>query len=255
VAPARLAEDWDNPGFQVGSRAHTVSKILFALDATLETVRKACRVGAQMLITHHPLIYKPLTTVNLEVHPGNVIVEAIRGGVSIACAHTNLDVSQGGINDILADLLGLHHVEQLVVAETGAGLGRIGRLPEPISLLDLKARIEGLLGMGDARVMYKGDREIRVVAVVGGAGGGLIAPARERGADVLVTGDVTYHQALEARSLDMAVVDAGHFQTEKAAFQVFAKHFKTSAVRKGWNVDVEVDGDEADPMSSGQTAG
>jgi putative NIF3 family GTP cyclohydrolase 1 type 2 len=122
-------------------------------------------------------------------------------------------------------------------------------------LLELKVRIERLLGMGGARAMCKGDREIRVVAVVGGAGGGLIAPARERGADVLVTGDVTYHQALEARSLDMAVVDAGHFQTEKAAFQVFAKHFKTSAVRKGWNVDVEVDGDEADPMSSGQTAG
>jgi len=253
VAPSRLAAGWDNPGLQVGSRSHVVTKILFALDPTLDAVRHAAEVGAQMLITHHPLVHRPMTLVDWDRYPGNVIVEAVRKQIAVACAHTNLDVSKGGINDILTELIGLLHVEPLTVSEDeeGIGLGRIGQLPEPATLSSLGTRIGGLLGTEGSRMVGEADREIRMVAVVGGAGGSSMVPAFEKGADVLVTGDVTHHHALEAKALGLAVIDAGHFSTEKAAFKIFAERFKDLASAAGWDVLIEAKADEKDPMASG----
>jgi dinuclear metal center YbgI/SA1388 family protein len=241
----------------VGSHSQVVSKILFALDATLEAVRDASQLGAQMLITHHPLLYKPMTRLDWNVHPGNVIAEAVRRGVVVACAHTNLDASKGGINDILSDLLGLQHVKPIAESQAGedTGLGRVGELREPTSLRELKTRIGEIFGTEEIRLVGEGDREIRTVAVVGGAGGSLLLQAFEKGADVLVTGDVTYHHALEAKSLGIAVLDAGHFYTERTAFLIFAGRFGSAASAKGWNVTIAWKEDELDPVAPGPADG
>ncbi|MDY7035856.1 MAG: Nif3-like dinuclear metal center hexameric protein, partial [Thermodesulfobacteriota bacterium] len=141
IAPAYSAEEWDNPGLQVGYPSQEVNKIFVALDPTLKAVEKALKSNAQLLLTHHPLIFKSLSCINKEIYPGNVISEALKKGISIVAAHTNLDVAQGGINDILANLFSLDNIEALWKRDDfkfdNAGIGRIGDLPEPMKLGDM----------------------------------------------------------------------------------------------------------------------
>ena len=113
IAPSRLAEPWDNPGLQVGSYSQEIKKIFFALDPTLKTLRFAFKGGAQLLLTHHPLIFRPLSRLEIHAYPQNVIFEAVRNEISVVAAHTNLDVAKGGMNDILADMMELQQVEVL----------------------------------------------------------------------------------------------------------------------------------------------
>lgn len=251
LAPTRLAQPWDNTGFQVGSYSQEISKILVALDPVLRNVRSAHGSQSQLLLTHHPLIFKPISRLNINSFPGNVIFEAAKTGVSIVAAHTNLDVARGGINDILADLLGLKHVEILedMHGEEGVGLGRIGDLPESTNLSAVLKKIKTILKTENLKVIDREDDHIRRLAVVGGAGGSLVPLAAEKGADLLLTGDISHHHALEAESSGIVLIDGGHFRTEKTAFKVFAGQFRDLIRAEGWEVGVEVEEDETDPMN------
>ncbi|MBW1850887.1 MAG: Nif3-like dinuclear metal center hexameric protein [Deltaproteobacteria bacterium] len=250
IAPARLAETWDNPGLQVGSYSQEIMKIFMALDPTLKALRSASEHHAQLLLTHHPLIFAPLSQLDTNVYPGNVISETVKRGISIVAAHTNLDVAAGGINDILSELLGLQHAE--VLEETagmdGVGLGRIGELPKPKTLLSIINDIQRIFGSEKLRLVAHQDIRIHRIAVVGGSGGGLVARAFEKGADLLITGDIGHHHALMAESLGIALIDAGHFHTEKTAFSSFAERLRGMAADLGWEVVVETHKDETDPM-------
>ena len=139
IAPFALAEEWDNSGLQVGSRNQTVKKILVALDPTFEAVCRASSTGAQLLITHHPLLFRAVSCIDLNTYPGNVISEAIKNDVAIVAAHTNLDSAKTGINYHLAGKIGLVDVEVLepkeLLGEGGYGLGVVGNLPEPVDLI------------------------------------------------------------------------------------------------------------------------
>jgi dinuclear metal center YbgI/SA1388 family protein len=252
LAPRGLAEPWDNPGLQVGDPDRRINGILVSLDPTLAAVREASGRGAQLLVTHHPLIFRPISSLDMSSFPGDVIGEAVRTGVSVVSLHTNLDSAEGGINDILAGLLDLRDVEvlekragdgtapQIIPAKAKAettGVGRVGNLPDSVSLSVMKTKVmEALCTKRPLRQI--GDRRdmVRRVAVVGGAGGSLVAQAVERGADILVTGDVTYHQALEAVRLGLTVIDGGHFLTERAAMRVFAERLKAVLFSGGWEV-------------------
>lgn len=249
IAPSELAEPWDNPGLQVGSYSQEVEKIFLSLDPTLRAVSMACERRAQLLLTHHPLIFKGLSLVDFGGYPGNVIRVAARNGISVVAAHTNLDMAQGGINDILADLVGLENVEVLKeVGKTGVeGLGRIGNLSGATTLSDFASNVGVMLGTEKLKIV--GDRDTRVgrVAVVGGSGGSLLSTAFEKGADLLLTGDVGHHHALECRSLGMALIDGGHFHLEKTAFGVFSERLKDILSSYGWEIEVEWEEREADP--------
>ncbi len=250
IAPSGLAEPWDNPGLQVGSPFSEVNKVLIALDPTLEVVSAASRCGAQLLLTHHPLIFAPLSSLDTSKYPGKVISTALEQGISIISAHTNLDSAKDGINDILAELLDLQDIRALQdSAETdGSGLGRIGDLPGRLDFHEFIARVKKIFGLGTIRVAGKLPGSVNRVAVVGGAGSSLLETACGKGADVLLTGDVGYHRALEAGSLGIAVLDGGHFCTEKRAMQVFAERLKDLAGSKDWEVVFEVDEGETDPF-------
>jgi dinuclear metal center YbgI/SA1388 family protein len=267
LAPRGLAEPWDNPGLQVGDPDRRISGILVSLDPTLAAVREASGRGAQLLISHHPLIFRPISSLDMGSFPGDVIGEAVRGGVSVVSLHTNLDSAEGGINDILAGLLDLRDVEvlekkagngmarQIVPAEANTeatGLGRVGNLPEPVPLTVMKTKVMEALGAKrPLRQIGDGKDMVRRVAVVGGAGGSLVAQAVERGADILVTGDVTYHQALEAVRLGLTIIDGGHFLTERAAMRVFAERLKAVFVSGGWEVRVTYSEEERSPFDGG----
>jgi dinuclear metal center YbgI/SA1388 family protein len=114
IAPFSNAEEWDNPGLQVGSPSSEIKKILISLDPAIDALRKAKDINAQLLLTHHPLIFNKLSNVNSEEYPGDVITEALTSGISIVAAHTNLDAARNGINDILAEMLNLQNVKPLI---------------------------------------------------------------------------------------------------------------------------------------------
>lgn len=253
LAPARLAEPWDNPGLQVAVNVSELRKVFLALDPTAAALQRAAQRKAQILLTHHPLIFRPLSRVDVRTYPGDVIAEAIGNEIALLALHTNLDAAPGGINDILAGLLGLENVDVLQPLENaaGAGLGRIGDLPAAMPLEAFRRSAAESLGIESlALIGVKPTGEVRRVAVVGGSGGSLAATAREKGADVLLTGDIGHHHALEAAERGLILVDGGHFGTEKAAFRIFGSKLREAAAERDWDVSIEVDEGEIDPMSS-----
>ena len=255
IAPMRLAEPWDNPGLQIGDPEQKIEKVFSSLDPTLNALMAASEANAQVLFTHHPLIFKSISHLETNAYPGHVLAQAVRRNISVVTAHTNLDIAKGGINDILADLLGLENVEILHPhdKEDGVGLGRVGDLPETTNLFSLAMDVKKMLGADHIRLVGEKETPVQRVAVVGGSGGSLTSSAARSGADVFITGDVGHHTALEAESLGIALLDGGHFHTEKTAFNIFCENLKFFFRKEGWEVGVETDGSQADPiwMTSG----
>lgn len=242
IAPISLSEEWDNPGLQVGSLSGEAGKIVLSLDPSLEAIQEAARKNAQALLSHHPLLFSPLSTLDPGRYPGNVVASALAGSISVIAAHTNLDAAEGGINDALAALLDLSDVRPLHLPPGNGhvGMGRVGRLAEPATLEQFAGQVRERLGAVRLRIVGSPGSRIHTAAVVGGSGGSMILKARDRGADVLVTGDVTHHQALEAKSLGLALVDAGHFCTERKALFLFAERLKRGLQENGWAAEVEM---------------
>ena len=199
-APFAQAEEWDNPGLLVGDPHREVTRVLVALDATAGALDTAKAVGADLMVTHHPVIFAPLKRLKGDSIPYRLAAE----GIALIAAHTNLDKAAGGVNDTLASLLGLTDV---TVAEDG--YTRIGTLQEPMTARDFAAHVAEVL---DAPVRYAGDKPVTTVGVCGGGGGDFIADCVGL-ADAYVTGEVKHHEWLEnARRIN--VVEAGHYATE-----------------------------------------
>jgi len=251
IAPFSMAEEWDNSGFQVGFLSEEIKKALISLDPTIKALRSARERNAQLLLTHHPLIFNRLSNINPDTYPGDVISEALESRVSIVAVHTNLDMGKGGINDILARMIGLQNIEALIKNDSNDtldGLGRIGYLPKVILLSSVVRIIMDALGTTGLMVMGSPDREIKKVAILGGSGGGELSHASEQGADLYITGDIRHHEALMAQGLGLALIDGGHFNLEMSAMHVFANHLRDRLKDLGWNLIIETYEDEKPPM-------
>ena len=217
IAPKRLAEEWDNPGLLVGSPAQEVHKILTCLDVTDEVVEEAVSLGADMIVAHHPLIFKGLKKLRTDLPLGARLQKLMVQGIAVAAAHTNLDTAEGGVNDVLANLMGLTDIQPFAgKAEEGAEptLGRIGYLPEAMSIEDFARQVKTALPADYVRLVKAGDKQVKKVALCSGAGAEFIAKASFLGADAYVTGDVKYHEAQQAVEMGIHVIDGGHFGTE-----------------------------------------
>lgn len=352
--PPSLAEEWDNCGLQIGDPAAEVRRVLVALDPSEAALAQAVESGAELLLTHHPLLLRPLRNVTPADETGRVVLAAARRQVAILSAHTNLDRAAGGLNDWLAVRLGLSACQPLaaevadllklvvfvpegheeVIAEalftagaghvgrydrcsfrnsgtgtfrpgagsspfigsvgkteqaselrletilpralvnkaldklrrvhpyeevafdliplanrrTDVGLGRIGRLAEPCSLEVFADRIKCALGCRYLRMAGHPAEQVAKVAVCGGSGASLVSAAARQGADVLVTGDVKFHQARLAESLGLALVDAGHFATERLVVPELAALVGRIAAERGLAIEVMEMGTETDPF-------
>ncbi|MDL2286181.1 Nif3-like dinuclear metal center hexameric protein [Desulfococcaceae bacterium OttesenSCG-928-F15] len=303
IAPRSYAESWDPTGLQIGNPLAPVQRIAFALDATVEIVREAIEKGANLLIVHHPLFFKPLKNLDLSSPEGRLVEEAIRAGLSIYAAHTNLDSAPGGLNDALCRKIGLENLKVLAAEKeedlyllhmeipdhvresldaaapsmactfswwaslgkesvmgsafvegrkrfevekkiralclpmdlqwtragskpTGAGLGRIGKLAEPLSLRDLALKIKKALKTDHIRMVGDEEKKIQTLAVCSGSGASLIPAALAGKADCLLTGDLKYHEAMSALDYGLALLDAGHFGTEHLVVELLQKSFE-----------------------------
>jgi len=355
IAPMALAEAWDNPGLQIGDPAAIVTGVMVALDPTPDVIDSALAASCQLLVTHHPLIFKPLKSISAATAHGAAIQKAIKGGLSIVSLHTNYDIARGGLNDLLSGKIGLSdgvplkittvdelvklvvfipvdHLERMrsalfpfiatqgqyrdcsfaadgigtftplegAVPFTGTagvlaqvpegrlevliqrmllpravkallaahpyeepafdiypllnegpkqGLGRIGRLQEPTTLAEYAGRLRNSLSAPALR--YVGDPAARIskVALCSGSGASLLRDAARSGADVLVTGDVKYHEARDAEDLGLALIDAGHFPTEIIMVHEITERLGGELAKAGYaDCQVEACQTESDPF-------
>jgi len=228
--PASGAEPWDAVGLVVGSRSHPVETILLAVDAVGDTVDEAVDLGAQLLLTHHPLLLRGVTTVAEDRYKGALIARLIRADCALFAAHTNADVVSSGTSGTLASLLGLSELESLdaqsdalarLSGHSVTGIGRFGRLPEPVSLGRLARILADLLPATATGVRVAGDydAEISTVALCAGAGDNYLSSPLVASADVFITSDLRHHPASEARENAKlaggpALIDISHWASE-----------------------------------------
>lgn len=356
IAPPHLAEEWDNTGLQFGKAEWTVNHVFLALEPTLDAVNAACRAGADMLITHHPLIFKPLASIDLNTPTGAIIETAARERLAVFAAHTNLDSAEGGVNDALCQKIGLKacavlgpsvseqqykivffvpedHTDAMVeavcqgpagrignyscctfrspgrgtfrpeagaqpfegrvnelsdVAEvrmetvarkkdlkkviehlkarhpyetmaydvyplesqpSGSGLGRIGTLEPPRKLADLAMELKRKLGLQNVRFSGPPELSISRAAVCSGSGGSLLSRFLDSPAQVLVTGDMKYHDAIRAVQQNKALIDIGHFASEHPIVEILRDRIVDAAADAGESIRVTVYAGESDPFT------
>ncbi len=231
LAPAYMKEEWDNVGLLCGHEDAAVSRVLVALDPFLPVAREAVEKDAQLLVTHHPLIFFPAKTVNDRDPVGQTILHLMEHGVAAVNMHTNLDSAPGGVNDVLAEALGLTDIGVLAPAgedEQGQpyGLGRYGTLETECTLPDFLERVKTALHCGGVRYA-DGGKPVHKVAVGGGACGEFIKTALALGCDTFVTADLKYNQFADARDLGLNLIDAGHYPTENLVCETMARYLET----------------------------
>lgn len=235
--PPSDAAEWDRPGLQVGDPSEPVARVLVTLDVTAAVLDEAASVPATLVLAHHPLLLRPLHALTTSTAAGSLALRAARRGISVAAAHTNLDATDdgAGTSDPVVALLGLERVVPLCrpVVPGARAMGRVGDLAVPMTLHELAGRIARGLSASSVRRCGDGARTVRRVAVLGGSGMSAVPDALAVGADVLVTGDVRHHDALDALALGLAVVDAGHHATEVAAMPTFAARVAAAAAGRG----------------------
>ena len=230
--PPCLAEEWDNSGLLVGDPDREVRTIAVCLDLTDETLMMALEGGAEMVVTHQPLIFKPVSRVVAGDRVGRRILKLAANQMICYAAHTNFDVA--GMAAVNAASLGLIETEPLEVTgmdEEGVpyGLGRVGVLPEAAAAGAFARTVRSVCGLDAVRLYGNEDRPVKRVAVCGGSGRSLIGAAIRSGADVFVTGDLDYHSAIDAAADDLMLIDAGHFGTEREFIRCMAETIRRAA--------------------------
>ena len=265
--PAARAESWDAVGTVVGDPDQEVTRVLFAVDPVQEIVDEAIKLGADLLVTHHPLYLRGTTTVAAGHFKGRVVHTLIKNDIALHVAHTNADTADPGVSDALAGALDLRVVRPLVPDPTdGAGrrgLGRICELDHPLPLREFAARAAARLPATAQGIRVAGDPEavIRTVAVSGGSGDSLFDDVRAAGVDAFLTADLRHHPASEAVAQSpLALLDAAHWATEWPWCELAATQLDEISDRHGWDLRVHVSKTVTDPWtahaaSSDSTAG
>ena len=226
IAPPYMKEEWDNVGLLCGRRDQEVRKVLVALDPFRNVIQEAIEMGADLIVTHHPLIFRDdLKAVNEDTETGRCLLTLIENGIAAINAHTNLDLAPGGINDVLAETLGLTDVQIITPEGTDAqgrpyGLLRSGTAEEQ-SLETFLANVKESLHCKGLRYV-DGGKPVRKVAVGGGSCADGMHEALAAGCDTFVTSDIKYNQFRTAFELGLNLIDAGHFHTENPTMPILA---------------------------------
>ena len=217
-APLHLQEHWDNSGFCIGSPQQQVTKVLIGFDPTYSLIEEARECGADMIITHHPLIFSGLKKIAPEDLIGKAVIEAIKGDIVVYSCHTNMDKVLGGVSGTLASVLKMRDVEVLDADENGDGLGVVGFLEKPMTSEDILSHIKLSMGVGTLRHSKPLNSPISKVALCGGSGRSLIKKAQSKGAQLYISGDISYHDFYCPDNF--MIVDVGHFESEVQIMQV-----------------------------------
>ena len=243
-APAKWAIEGDNVGLHVGDRARPVSRVLTTLDLSEMVLREAVQGRFDFVVAHHPLISRHVPTINSITTDdvlGKKIMTLISNGIGFFCAHTNLDMAEGGVNDLLFDLLGLTNRELLSEPKMPdyPSLGAIGYLDQPMELAVYADYIGKALGSETVRYVGEKGQMIRKVGMCCGNGTSLTQYALAKKCDLFITGDIGYHLAMMAIENNMALIDATHYATEIPIARAIANYLKNAADQHGFDLTVQ----------------
>ena len=219
----------------------TIDSILVSLDITLDVALEAEKLNVDLIIVHHPLIFSPLKQINVDSEVGKIIEILLKNNISLYVAHTNFDVSTFGMGTILSKMINLNNPSVLQFTDEHLGLGSIGTI-KPMLLSEYAAKIKDIFHLDVVSLIGNPNDEIKTVAILGGSGSSLIHTAKEKGADLYISGDITYHHALEAKSIGLNVLDIGH-HIEHDAFVTI----KDVLVNQGINCNILVSTTNTNP--------
>lgn len=243
-APLKLKEDYDNVGLMVGDKDAEITKILIALDCTLDVICEAKNKGCNFIFTHHPFLFVKPKTITSDTLVGKKIIELIKNDINVYASHTNLDSVKGGLNDIATEILGFTEyrvMESSTVLgynDGDNGIGRLVTLQEPIVLMDLCERIKKLFNAEHIRYVGEDNRLIKTIAIINGSGEDFFGISKTLQADCIITGDTKYHGVSDLKEDGIALIDAGHFITEWTPFKIFAKKLEKQLRLQGYHNDV-----------------
>jgi GTP cyclohydrolase I len=212
IAPENSCEDWDNVGLLIGNKDNEISKIMVALDASQDVIDQAVDKKVNMIITHHPLIFKPVKTITSADNVGRKLMRLIKHDICVYSAHTNLDIAKNGVND---ELLRVLHLEKTIVIENTFEnqILKVGEFENEMDFTKSLEMIKTLLNVDHVRLIGKKDR-VKSVGVFCGSFDGNLEAILKSNVDLLITGDVKYHVAKDAVEKGICIIDAGHFNTE-----------------------------------------
>lgn len=230
-SPKSYACDWDNVGLLVGREDKEIQKIYIALDATDEAIEEAIANGADMLLTHHPMIFKGMKRVTQEDFIGRRIIRLIQNDMVYYAMHTNFDVI--GMADLAADYLGISDTRVLEitsVSETGEeGIGRYGSLKKEMTVRECCEEVKQAFSLENVKVFGDLERKVKTAAISPGSGKSVISNALQAGVDVLITGDIDHHEGIDAVAQNMTVIDAGHYGVEHIFIPYMEQYLKREA--------------------------
>ncbi|MCH5209517.1 MAG: Nif3-like dinuclear metal center hexameric protein [Oscillospiraceae bacterium] len=241
VCPENLAYPWDNVGLLCGDSEKEVNKVFVTLDTNIKTVKEAIEKKADMIVSHHPVLLGGIKRIDYTTSQGQMIKLLIENNIPLFAAHTNMDTAKGGINDRLAIMFNLTDIEILEqhTCDTTAGLGRIGKLKNTVKFDEFTKKCKEVL---NTTIRAAGDfnTDIKTVAVASGSCSEIIPLAKEKGADVIITGDMKYHNMIDMTELGICVIDAGHYPTEICVMDIFEDILKDCDIEiiKSENKDI-----------------
>ena len=221
-APLSLAYEWDNCGLLCGREDATVSGVCVCLDVSKEVIQKAINNGCNTILSHHPFIFGKISAIDTSSYFGEMLSQIIKNDINVISMHTNIDKAENGINARLAKILDLENVEVLEKDSVykNAGLGRMGTLKECMTFEELCTFVEKRLNTSVRATGHK-SRKIKKVAVGGGSCFEIVDLAIKEGCDAFITGDIKYHQAMDAQRDGICLIDAGHYGTEICVIDIF----------------------------------
>lgn len=270
--PPATAESWDAVGLVAGDPDQEVTRILFAVDPVAEVVDEAVEWGADLVVTHHPLLLRGVHGVAATTYKGAIVHRLVRSGIALLTAHTNADAARGGVADALAEAVGVVETSPLVVAQGAGGadeapgttgIGRVGRLARPTTLRAFAQRVADAVPATEQGVRFAGDPDglVATVAVVGGSGDSLFDAVRAAGVDAYVTADLRHHPASELRERALFeaarsgaaatpyLVDLAHFASEWPWLAQGARALEADAAARGTTVETRVSTRCTDPWT------
>jgi len=239
-APFSLAEPWDNVGLLLGDARRQVSSLLIGLDPTSALIDEAIAIGADTVITHHPLIFQPISAINTASPLGRILEKALQHGINIIACHTNLDTAENGVSDALAKALGLANLTPLIISpnaiDSGHGMGRIGNYPEGIPSSVFLRYLRQALHLTSLYIVGPLPDIITTVALCGGSGSDLTAIAYEKGADLYLTAEIKHHIARWAEEHSFCLIEGTHYATERPAIGLLADILQAVKTSANWDI-------------------
>ena len=246
LAPLRLAADWDSVGLLVGPRRGSIARVMTCLTLTPAVAAEAVHAGVDLVVTHHPLPFKPVGRITADTATGRVLLDLVAAGIAVWSGHTAWDSAAGGINDQLAALLGLEHVSPIAPDEAYplAGVGRAGAAAAGATVADLARRAGAALGVAAVQVAGAAERPAGRVGIVCGSGGDLIPAAAQAGCHTFVTGELSLHGALDAVAHGMAAILLGHHASERFSLDVLGRRLAEALPGLEWRASTA----DTDPL-------